>query len=75
MHRLWLFGLLLLGLSACGGTATGNEGIHETSPASALPDLGPAPELNNEIWLNTPAPLRLAHLRGKVIAIEMWTFG
>jgi hypothetical protein len=40
-----------------------------------LPDLGPAPELDNEVWLNVDAPLRLAELRGKVVAIDMWTFG
>ncbi len=44
------------------------------SPGS-LPDLGPAPELTNKTWLNTAAPLHLADLRGKVIGIEMWTFG
>lgn len=43
------------------------------APAS-YPDLGPAPELTNEIWLNTDAPLRLAQLRGKVVLLEMWTF-
>jgi thiol-disulfide isomerase/thioredoxin len=41
---------------------------------SSLPDLGPAPELTNTIWLNTDHPLRLADLRGKVTALEMWTF-
>ena len=40
-----------------------------------LPDLGPAPELNNQVWLNTPHPLRLADLRGNVILLDMWTFG
>ena len=40
-----------------------------------LPNLGPAPELQNEIWLNTPQPLRLADLRGSVVLIDMWTFG
>ena len=40
-----------------------------------LPDLGEAPELNNEVWLNTDRPLRLADLRGQVVLIDMWTFG
>lgn len=40
-----------------------------------LPDLGPAPELAGEVWLNTNAPLRLADLRGRVILVDMWTFG
>ncbi len=42
---------------------------------AGLPNLGPAPELQNEIWLNTPQPLRLADLRGSVVLIDMWTFG
>jgi thiol-disulfide isomerase/thioredoxin len=40
-----------------------------------LPDLGAAPELNNEVWLNTDRPLRLADLRGQVVLLDMWTFG
>jgi len=43
-------------------------------PAS-LPDLGPAPELTNDTWLNVDSPIRLADLRGKVVIVEMWTFG
>jgi thiol-disulfide isomerase/thioredoxin len=43
--------------------------------ASSLPDLGPAPELTNNVWLNVDMPLRLADLRGKVVLVEMWTFG
>ena len=39
-----------------------------------LPDLGTAPELTNEVWLNTDRPLRLADLRGKVVLLDMWTF-
>ncbi len=48
-----------------------------TSPGfrANLPDLGEAPELNNEVWLNTDRPLRLADLRGKVVVLDMWTFG
>jgi hypothetical protein len=40
-----------------------------------LPNLGPAPELQNEIWLNIDRPLRLADLRGQVVLLDMWTFG
>lgn len=74
MKRLWLFGLIF-GLTACAPSTT--ESVPATMPEShaSLPDLGPAPELTNEIWLNVDAPLRLADLRGKVVAIDMWTFG
>jgi len=40
-----------------------------------LPDLGEAPELTNEVWLNVDQPLRLANLRGQVVLLDMWTFG
>ena len=40
-----------------------------------LSDFGPAPELSNETWLNSDQPLRLENLRGKVVLLEMWTFG
>lgn len=40
-----------------------------------LPDFGPAPELKNEVWINSQAPLRLEDLRGKVVLLDMWTFG
>ena len=72
------FGLLFLGGAAC-GVITTTESESETSKSmptrASLPDLGPAPELTNEIWLNVEAPLHLADLRGKVVAIDMWTFG
>ncbi len=71
------FGLLFWGLAACGTTTTpDSDKAPEPMPTRAsLPDLGPAPELSNETWLNVDAPLRLADLRGKVVAIDMWTFG
>lgn len=47
----------------------------KASDTSKLQDLGPAPELDTAVWLNTDTPLRLAALRGRVIALEMWTFG
>jgi hypothetical protein len=54
------------------------EPTQEAEPMDAQPslkNLGPAPELENEIWLNTDAPLRLSDLRGKVVLLDMWTFG
>ena len=77
MKRLWIFGLLMLGLSACGAVTTPEQESETPKPmptTASLPDLGPAPELTNEVWLNVDAPLRLADLRGKVVAIDMWTF-
>jgi hypothetical protein len=44
-------------------------------PAASLPDLGPAPDFTNEIWLNSDRPLNLASLQGKVVLVEFWTFG
>jgi thiol-disulfide isomerase/thioredoxin len=48
------------------------------SPAAVtppdLPDYGPAPELENSVWLNVSHPLRLQDLRGKVVLLDMWTF-
>jgi hypothetical protein len=41
----------------------------------ALPDLGPAPDISNEVWLNTDRPLNLEAVRGRVVLVEFWTFG
>ncbi len=41
----------------------------------ALPDMGAAPEIGNEIWINSDVPLTLASQRGKVVLLEFWTFG
>lgn len=41
---------------------------------ASLKSQGPAPELHNEVWLNSE-PMKLADLRGKVVMVEFWTFG
>jgi hypothetical protein len=69
--KITLLALSVLVIS-CGVLATGfgNNPNH-----LELPDLGPAPELENQVWINTDQPLRLAELQGKVVLLEMWTFG
>jgi thiol-disulfide isomerase/thioredoxin len=69
MFRPGILTLFLIVLTAC-STVTQPA----IPPFASLPDLGPAPELTNSIWLNADSPLRLADLRGKVVALEMWTF-
>ncbi|MDD5155384.1 MAG: cytochrome c biogenesis protein DipZ [Candidatus Omnitrophica bacterium] len=40
-----------------------------------LPDLGQAPEFAGIYkWLNTPAPLSMRQLRGKVVLVDFWTY-
>ena len=72
--KRYLFGLLALILFGCASPASPQADSAMPKLAS-LPDLGPAPELTNDSWLNVDAPLRLADLRGKVVLIDMWTFG
>ena len=74
MKRL-LLGLFVLLLPGCAMQKSSQPLDISFSKTISLPDLGPAPELDNEIWLNAETPLRLADLRGKVVLLEMWTFG
>jgi hypothetical protein len=86
----WIWALVVLVLTGCmnastsqtaqpgeGGEPTvqgkGEVAVPENHPV--LDDLGLAPELENEIWLNSDGPLRLAELRGEVVLLDMWTFG
>src|ERR1041384_3801395 len=73
------FALTLIGCAALPASSTSDaqpQSMEDSSmpKLASLPDLGPAPELQNTIWLNTDSPLRLADLRGKVVIVEMWTF-
>lgn len=43
--------------------------------AADLPDMGEAPEILNEVWINTERPVTLASSRGKAVLLEFWTFG
>jgi thiol-disulfide isomerase/thioredoxin len=40
-----------------------------------LPDMGVAPEILNETWINSESPVTLESVRGKVVLLEFWTFG
>ena len=71
-HLFLLFNFLL---AACTPTSAIQPEPRVDTNAAALPDLGAAPELTNDVWLNTIEPLRLADLRGNVVLLEMWTFG
>jgi hypothetical protein len=79
--KRWLILFFAIFLTACAAPVTqageaNSPVISTTQPAQAdYPDLGAAPELAGDSWLNTDAPLRLANLRGKVVLVDMWTFG
>ena len=87
--KITLSVILLVLLSAC-ASADSHESLQSVKPdqdtlkqtetpisfdALFLENIGPAPELTNQVWLNIDHPLRLADLRGKVVLLEMWTFG
>jgi hypothetical protein len=80
LMKLMIAGILFLAaLTSCSSrelqTLSGEPDSSQEAEKIILDDLGPAPELSNETWLNTDQPLRLADLRGKVVLLEMWTFG
>ncbi len=57
-------------------TVPGGGLVESTSPPPpTLPDMGAAPEIGNEVWVNSDVPLTLASQRGKVVLLEFWTFG
>ena len=79
-----VFLLTLLLVSACAGPAApelenvvGATAVPHTRGDMVvdLPDLGAAPEFQNDVWLNSDGPVTLADQRGKVVLLEFWTFG
>jgi len=72
--RFPIYVLLIAALAGCSITPGGGA-LTANRPPILYPDLGAAPELTNQTWLNTQEPLRLADLHGKVVLINMWTFG
>ena len=76
LMKHFLLGLIALLLSGCAPQQENMSSMDSAmSKLASLPDLGPAPELTNDTWLNVDSPLRLTDLRGKVVILEMWTFG
>ena len=69
--RQMMTALLAFLLFGCAAQPANSSMSRDTS----LPDLGAAPELTSDTWLNVDAPLRLADLQGRVVLLEMWTFG
>jgi hypothetical protein len=66
-------GILLLLLITAGCSSMSEQDPLEVN--NDLPIISEAPELTNEIWINSDRHLRLADLKGKVVLLEMWTFG
>ena len=67
----WLLLLFILLFSAC----TPADRPSSLSNDAVYPNLGPAPDLEGEVWLNSDTPLQLMNLQGQVVLLDMWTFG
>ena len=67
--------VLLAFITACMPTGQSTSQPEPKRPFRTLPDLGEAPEIHNDIWINSDAPVTLADSRGKVVLLEFWTFG
>jgi thiol-disulfide isomerase/thioredoxin len=75
----WLIVALLMILVGCSNQSPRDLSDELETPVKAeapeLPDQGPAPDIGGDVWLNSPVSLSLLDLRGKVVLLEMWTFG
>jgi thiol-disulfide isomerase/thioredoxin len=86
MVRVVILGLAALALGGCSILGRVMPGMDEAAMGdtkgqaadtvrASLPDYGAAPEITNDVWLNTEKMLRLGDLRGKVVLVNFWTFG
>ncbi len=80
MKNLILLFIMFIVLAACTPTDNPTTRLGEVLGTTGdvyvdLPLLGIAPEIENSIWINSERALRLSDLRGKVVLLEMWTFG
>ncbi len=73
MQSLTRISLTLLGLLLLGAALFMAGTRQSLAQSPALPDLGPAPDFNNEVWINS-SRLRLSDLRGQVVLVNFWTF-
>ncbi len=56
-------------------TARGRRAAGTTPASARYLDLGPAPGFQGGgKWLNTPRPLELDELRGRVVLVDFWTY-
>lgn len=67
MRTRLIFTLMIAGLSLA-------SLAHAQSGTPNLRDRGEAPELRNNVFLNSETPLRVADLRGNVVLLKFWTF-
>lgn len=88
---LTLLVLALLAAACSGDAATTTTeavpGANETPTTTAVPETPPqatpsyagtvpAPEFPAGLdWINTPQPLQLGELRGKIVLLDFWTYG
>lgn len=56
-------------------TAESSPTMEPTLDLPTLPVIGPAPDFQNDVWINSDKALRLEDLQGKVVLLEFWTFG